>query len=143
MGNSAYIKLVAASKQQSISLAEVKELFYYYKDITSKTGDQVSWDYEKKAFPYTLTEKAESGGKWFYLKANEPRYHYIVLGIGEEQIEENGEEIARSFIQVVLPEGAQYGDKNKAVEFAKFIAKKLEGELHLFNGRVMYFYKRK
>ena len=36
-----------------------------------------------------------------------------------------------------------YGDKGKATEYAKFVAKNLQGELHLFNGRIMYFNKRK
>lgn len=144
LGNSAYIKLVEASKQQSITLDEVKNLFAYYKDITSKTGEQLGWNYDAAAFPYDLKEKADAGDKWFYLKSNEPRYHVIVVGVGEENIEtEDGEEKVQAFIQIVLPEGYEYGDKNKAVEFGKFLGTQLEGELHLFNGRIMYYYKRK
>lgn len=49
----------------------------------------------------------------------------------------------RHFIQFVLPEGATHGDKAKGNEFVKHFAKKLKAELHLFNGRVMYFNPRK
>lgn len=144
MSNSAYIKLVPESTKQSISIEEVKELFHYYKEITSKTGSQVSWSYSEAAFPYELREKEEGKDQWFYLKSDERGYNMLVLGIGSEQFEEdNGEIVNREYVQVVLPEGSTHGDKGKGNEFCKFLAKKLEGELHLFNGRVMYYYKRK
>jgi hypothetical protein len=142
LSQSAFIKLVPASKQQSISLSEVKELFHYYKEITSKTGEQVSWEYADAAFPYEVDEKEEGKDSWFLLKATSDRYKYIIVGVGTEENDENSEE-ETSYIQVVLPEGASFGDKGKANEFCKFLAKKLAGELHLFNKRVMYFYKRK
>ncbi|MBM6618618.1 DUF1885 family protein [Bacillus suaedaesalsae] len=144
MSNSAYIKLVPGSTQQSISLDEVKKLFHYYKEITSKTGAQVSWSYSTAAFPYELKEKPEGKDQWFYLKSDERGYNMIVVGVGSEQYEdENGEFVNREYIQIVLPEGATHGDKGKGNEFSKFLGQKLEGELHLFNGRVMYYYKRK
>jgi hypothetical protein len=142
LSQSAFIKLVPASKQQSISLKEVKELFHYYKEITSKTGEQVSWEYADAAFPYEIEEKDEGKDSWFFLKATSDRYKYMIVGVGKEDLEEPSEEEA-AYIQVVLPEGATYGDKGKANEFCKFLAKKLAGELHLFNKRVMYYYKRK
>ncbi|WP_456275650.1 DUF1885 family protein [Bacillus sp. AK128] len=144
MSQSAYIKLVPASSKQEITLEEVKELFTYYKEITTKTGSQVDWSYGNAAFPYELKEKPEGKGVWFYLKSEERGYHSLVVGVGSEELkDENGNESSQNYIQVVLPEGATYGDKGKGNEFCKFLAKKLEGELHLFNGRVMYYYKRK
>lgn len=144
MSNHAYIKLVKASKQQEITLEELKEFFLYYKDITGKTGEQLDWEYKESAFPYTIAEVPEGEGKWFYLKGTADRYKYIVVGIGEEEIEqEDGTFEKQAYIQIILPEGATHGDKGKANEFCKFLGKKYEGELHLFNGRVMYFYKRK
>jgi hypothetical protein len=144
MPSSAYIKLVPASNQNSITLNEVKELFYYYKEITGKTGNQLGWEYDQAAFPYELTERNDAEGKWFYLKGTETNYHFIVLGTGIESLEnDEGEMEEVSYIQVVLPEGSTHGDKGKANEFCKFLSKKLAGQLHLFNGRVMYFYKRK
>jgi hypothetical protein len=144
LSNSAYIKLVPGSTKLEITLDEVKELFHYYKEITSKTGTQVSWEYSDAAFPYDLKEKPEGKDKWFYLKSGERGYSTLVIGVGKEGFEnENGEPATREYIQLVLPEVATHGDKGKGNEFCKFLARKLEGELHLFNGRVMYYYKRK
>lgn len=144
MSLSAYIKLVPASTQQEIELDEVKELFSYYRNITSKTGTQLSWEYDSAAFPYEIKEKIEGKNTWFYLKSSERGYNMLVVGVGKEELEVvDGQLLNQTFIQVVLPEGSTYGDKGKGNEFCKFLAKKLEAELHLFNGRIMYFYKRK
>jgi hypothetical protein len=144
MATHAYIKLVSASKKKTITLSEVKELFQYYQDITKKTGEQLGWSYAEEAFPYTIVETDEGKEQWFYLKGKSDRYRTIIVGVGQEQIlnEDTGEAEEQTFIQVTLPQGATHGDKGKANEFCKFLAKKLEGELHLFNGRVMYYYKR-
>ncbi|WP_044893913.1 DUF1885 family protein [Bacillus alveayuensis] len=144
MTTHAYIKLVSASKKKTITLSEVKELFQYYQDITKKTGEQLEWGYREAAFPYTIVETEEGKEQWFYLKGKNERYRTIIVGVGQEQIhnEDTGEAKEQTFIQVTLPQGATHGDKGKANEFCKFLAKKLQGELHLFNGRVMYYYKR-
>jgi hypothetical protein len=142
-GNS-YIKLLPSSVKQTITTDELLELFHYYKSITAKTGHQLSWGYDNAAFPYEIKEKEEGKGKWFYLKSNRDGYHLILLGIDKEEIEEaDGSLREQCFIQVTIPEGSTAGDKGKANEFCKFLAKKLKGELHLFNGRIMYFYPRK
>jgi hypothetical protein len=143
MSTHAYIKLVSASKKKTITLEEVKELFHSYQEMTKKTGEQLGWGYEEAAFPYQIME-TDGKEQWFYLKGNGDRYQTIIIGVGQEQVEneETGEMSEQSFIQVTLPNGATHGDKGKANEFCKFLAKKLEGELHLFNGRVMYYYKR-
>ncbi|MEH7222401.1 DUF1885 family protein [Bacillus sp. JJ1566] len=139
----AYIKLVPASNVQNISLDDVKDLFSYYKEITGKTGRQLDWDYDNAAFPYQIKEMNQEKN-WFYLKSDHQKYNAIIVGVGHENIEEqNGENTDQCYIQVTLPESSTVGDKGKANEFCKFLAKKLEGELHLFNERVMYFYKRK
>jgi hypothetical protein len=144
MSTHAYIKLVSASKKKTITLEEVKELFHSYQEMTKKTGEQLGWKYEEAAFPYQIMEPADGKEQWFYLKGNGDRYQTIIIGVGQEQVknEETGNISEQSFIQVTLPNGATHGDKGKANEFCKFLAKKLEGELHLFNGRVMYYYKR-
>ncbi|RAK23206.1 uncharacterized protein DUF1885 [Anoxybacillus vitaminiphilus] len=144
MATHAYIKLVPASKKKTITLSEVKELFQYYQDITKKTGEQLGWSYAEAAFPYTIVETDEGKEQWFYLKGKSDRYRTIIVGVGQEQIpsEDADETEEQTFIQITLPQGATHGDKGKANEFCKFLAKKLEGELHLFNGRVMYYYKR-
>lgn len=144
MSSNAYVKLVPSSAQQTISTEELKDLFHYYKQITAKTGDQVAWDYEDSAFPYELKEKADGKGTWFYLQSSVDRYHAILFGVDKETVEqEDGADHEQTYIQITLPPTATAGDKGKANEFSKFIAKKLQGELHLFNGRVMYFYPRK
>lgn len=144
LASSAYIKLVPSSEKEHITTDEIKELFHYFKEITSKTGKQVDWQYNEAAFPYEIKEKTEGKGQWFYLYSNNDRYNMILLGIDKEIVqEEDGSEREQSFIQITLPESATFGDKGKANEFCRFLAKKLKGELHLFNGRIMYFYPRK
>ncbi|NRD78721.1 DUF1885 family protein [Bacillus sp. BRMEA1] len=144
MAVNAYIKLVPSSAKQTITTEEVKELFYYYKDITGKTGDQINWQYNDTAFPYEINETAEGKGKWFYLKSNHERYKLILIGVDTETIiDEDSTEREQAYVQVTLPEPSTFGDKGKANEFCKFLAKKLQGELHLFNDRVMYFNPRK
>lgn len=144
MTENAYIKLVPESEKQTITTDELIELFHYYKEITGKTGQQLNWEYSEAAFPYELKEKPEGKGKWFYLESKEQRYRYILLGIDQETIpNDDGTTKVQTYIQVTLPEASTHGDKGKANEFCKFIAKKLKGELHLFNGRIMYYYPRK
>jgi hypothetical protein len=140
----AYIKLVSASEKQSITIDELKDYFEYYKEITTKAGKQVDWNYSESAFPYVIKETAEGKGKWFYLSATQDGYYIILVGIDQETIQtESGETVEQTYIQITLPEKSTAGDKGKANEFLKFLAKKLKGELHLFNGRVMYYYPRK
>ncbi|MGM7701008.1 DUF1885 family protein [Pseudalkalibacillus sp. Hm43] len=137
MSSSAYVKLVEKSKQQSITLDDVENLIRYYKEITSKTGEQLSWEYGSAAFPYSIELRESKELKYYELKGTEQGYHYILVGVGSEPDSENANQV-----QIVLPDGATHGDKGKAVEFSKFLAKQLDGELHLFNGRIMYYYKR-
>ena len=144
LASNAYIKLVPSSAKENITIEEIKDLFQYFKDITAKTGDQVDWKYNESAFPYDMKEKPEGKGKWFYLHSDHDRYNIILLGVDKELIrDEEGLEREQSYIQITLPENATFGDKGKANEFCKFLGKKLQGELHLFNGRIMYFYPRK
>ncbi|MFE8695345.1 DUF1885 family protein [Cytobacillus sp. FJAT-53684] len=144
MASHAYIKLVPSLAKAIVSTEEIKELFQYYKEITAKTGNQIDWKYDEAAFPYEMKEMPEGKGKWFYLKSDKDRYNLFLLGIDKEMISnEDGSEVEQSYIQLTLPESSTYGDKGKANEFCRFLAKKLQGELHLFNGRVMYFYPRK
>lgn len=140
MSQSAYIKLVEGSAVSSMTLDELKNLLLKYKEQLALTGQQLDWEYGDKGFPYTIETKPEGEGKWFYLKANNGYYRYIVMGVGSEEITEGQ---PRHYIQVVLPEGATHGDKSKANEFCKHLARSLKAELHLFNGRTMYFNPRK
>lgn len=144
LASNAYIKLVPSSVKENITIEEIKDLFQYFKEITAKTGDQVDWKYNESAFPYEMKEKPEGKGQWFYLHSDHDRYNTILLGVDKELIRgEDGSEREQSYIQITLPETATFGDKGKANEFCKFLGKKLQGELHLFNGRIMYFYPRK
>jgi hypothetical protein len=144
MSSNAYIKLVPSAAKETISTDELKELFYYYKEITTKTGNQTDWQYSEAAFPYEVKEEPSGKGKWFYLYSTNDRYKAILLGIDEENIEnEDGSPKSQTYIQITLPEISTFGDKGKANEFCKFLAKKLQAELHLFNGRIMYYNPRK
>jgi hypothetical protein len=140
LSKNAYIKLVPASLKQNITVEEVKELFNFYMTNTAKTGEQLSWGYSEAAFPYTIEEKEENGN-WFYLKGKDPRTHkYILVGVGTEEREDHTH---TSYIQFTLTDISTHGDKGKANEYCKYLAAKLKGELHLFNGRVMYYYPKK
>lgn len=139
MSQSAYIKLAEGSAVSSITLDELEDGLLKYKEQLALTGRQLGWEYGDKGFPYVIETKPEGEGKWFYLKGTDPYYRYIVFGVGQE--EKDGKE--RYYIQAVLPDGATHGDKAKGNELCKHLAKTLKAELHLFNGRVMYFNPRK
>ncbi|WP_078409329.1 DUF1885 family protein [Priestia abyssalis] len=144
MISSAFIKLVPKSSQQEITIEEVKHLFHYYKEITAKTGHQLSWNYAHSAFPYEIHDVLDMKENMLYLKGTNEKYFAMIVKIGADTIplEETNESYNQTYIQILLPKGATNGDKGKANEFCKFLAKKLSGELHLFNSRIMYFYKR-
>lgn len=139
MSQSAYIKFAESSAVPSVTLDELKDQLLHYKEQLSLTGKQLGWDYAETAFPYTIEQKPEGEGKWFYLKGTHSLYRYIVMGIGSEKTDD-GE---KSFVQVVLPEGSTVGDKAKGNEFCKYLGKTWKAEVHLFNGRVLYFNTRK
>ncbi|TYS70759.1 DUF1885 family protein [Sutcliffiella horikoshii] len=141
MASSAYINLVPNSKEKTLTVEDVKDLLNYYREITSKTGKQLGWEYSQAAFPYELKEKPEGTGQWFYLKGTEDRYKMILIGVGT-QIATSEETAPLSYIQVTLHDQSTHGDKAKANELCKFLAKKLEAELKLFTGSIMYYYKR-
>ncbi len=147
MSLSAYIKLVEGSATDKVTIEEVKEKLQRYIEMTSKTGQQLNWNYADAAFPYEMIDQQDEGGKWFYLKGKDSDlYKYILFGVGTEKVSSedgNGQETERSYIQVVLPDGATHGDRGKANEFCKYLAKEFNAELHLFNGRVMYYNPRK
>ncbi len=144
MAENAFIKLVPSSTKQTITIEEVKELFHYYKKITAKTGEQLNWLYGDSAFPYEIKEPEKGKEKWLYLHSNHESYNAILIGVDTETARsEDGSEREQTYIQITLPEQSTYGDKGKANEFCKFLAKKLQGELHLFNERTMYYYPRK
>lgn len=123
----AFIKLI----NQPVVLDEVGQLLQYYQEIMQRAGDQLGWEYKENAFPYHI-EKFDQ--KYFVLSGKKDGYHKFYIGIGSHSNE--------SVIVIKLSNNSTHGDKGKAVELSKFIAKKLSGELHLFNGQVMYFYKR-
>jgi Domain of unknown function (DUF1885) len=146
MSQNAYIKLVPASEKQAVSIEDIKDMFNYYKSITSKTGEQLNWGYSEAAFPYTIEESGEAQNDWFYLKGIDSRKNrYILIGVGFEEHSNGSDsnENEQCYIQVSLTDISTHGDKGKANEFCKFLASKLKGELHLFNGRIMYYYPKK
>lgn len=136
MASHAYVKLVPASEQQTVTLDDVKDLLQYYREITTKTGEQLSWHYGRAAFPYEFAETRDGKGKWFYLRSTDPEnFRYIVFAVDTDE--------AGHYVQITLPDDATHGDKGKANEYGKFIAKKLKGELHLFNDRIMFYHDQK
>jgi hypothetical protein len=139
MGQSAYIKLVTGSAVPALTLDELKDKLLHYREQLSQTAKQLGWEYDNAGFPYTIETKPEGKDQWFYLKGTNPLYKYIVFGVGSNQ--ENVEQ--QHFIQVVLPDDATHGDKSKGNELCKHLGRQLKAELHLFNGRIMYYNPRK
>ncbi|PTM59303.1 DUF1885 family protein [Desmospora activa] len=140
MGKSAWIYLVEGSTQQKVSLDDIEAAFNRYMEMTSHTGEQLGWKYADAAFPYTVAQKDENGTSFLLLTGRDtPLYKHLLVGVGQTQA--NGKD--RHHIQLVLPTGSTHGDMAKANEFCRYLAKTFQGELHLFNGRVMYFYPRK
>ncbi|MGI6126694.1 MAG: DUF1885 family protein [Planifilum sp.] len=140
MGNRAWIRLVENSTQTEISLQDVKDQLERYIDMASRTGNQLDWTYAEAAFPYTMEEQSKNEKSWLVLKGKEPKmYRGLIIGVEQEPADKGG----RYTIQILIPPGATHGDKAKANEFCRYLAKQFQGELHLFNGRVMYFYPRK
>lgn len=139
MGQSAYIKLVTGSTVPSLTLDELKEKLLHYRDQLSNTAKQLGWEYDEASFPYTIETKPEGADRWFYLKGANPLYKYIVFGVDSKQ--EN--DVEQHFVQIVLPDDATHGDKSKGNELCKYLGRQLKAELHLFNGRIMYFNPRK
>lgn len=140
MAQSAYIKFVEGSAVPSVSLEQLKEQLLHYKQQLSLTGRQLGWEYDDAGFPYTIETKPEGKDTWFFLKGINPKYRHIVLGVNPEP----GEGAASPpYVQIVLPDDCTHGDKGKGNEFCKYLARLWKAELHLFNGRTMYFNPRK
>ncbi|SEF53256.1 DUF1885 family protein [Paenibacillus sp. UNC499MF] len=139
MSQSAFIRFVTGSTMTSPTLDELKGQLEHYREQLSRTGAQLSWEYDSAGFPYTMETKPEGEGKWFYLKGTTPRYRSIVLGVGSE----TREDTLQHYVQIVLPDTATHGDKSKANELGKYLARQWKAQLDLFNGRTMYFNPRK
>lgn len=138
MSQSAYIKLVQGSLDQDITLQDIQDRLLHYKEQTALTGTQLGWDYAGVAFPYTIESKGDD--RWFYLKGVNAHYKHIIIGPGETT-SVSGQSV--KCIQIVLPEEATHGDKAKANELCRYLAKGLQAELTMFNGRTIYYNARK
>lgn len=138
MSQSAYIKLVKGSKDLELTLQDVQDALHRYRDIQTLTGTQLGWNYENAAFPYTIESKGDE--RWFYLKGVNSHYKHIIMGTGETS--SVGGDPARC-VQVVLPDESTHGDKAKANELCKYMAKSWLAELTMFNGRTVYYNPRK
>ncbi|MFD0587973.1 DUF1885 family protein [Paenibacillus sp. GCM10027627] len=138
MSQSAFIKLVQGSTDQDITLQDIQNRLHRYRDQTALTGTQLGWDYAGAAFPYTIETKGDD--RWFYLKGVSSHYKHIIIG-PSETASASGQQV--KCIQVVLPDEATHGDKAKANELCKYMAKGLQAELTMFNGRTVYYNPRK
>ena len=124
MDNRAWIRLVENSTQTEVSLEDVKERLERYVDMASRTGRQLGWSYEEAAFPYTMEERTENGNSWLILKGKDPKmYRGLVIGVKQEPAEKGGHHT----IQILIPPGATHGDKSKANEFCRYLAKAFQG----------------
>ncbi|REK76334.1 DUF1885 family protein [Paenibacillus paeoniae] len=138
MSQSAYIKLVKGSQDQELTLPYIQSTLLRYREQTAKTGEQLGWDYAEAAFPYTIESSGDE--RWFYLKGINGHYKHMIMGPGKTT-SISGEEVP--CIQVVLTDDATHGDKAKANELCRYMAKTLQAELTMFNGRTIYYNPRK
>ncbi|UFJ41858.1 DUF1885 family protein [Brevibacillus humidisoli] len=137
---SAYIYFAEGSTIPKATVDDVKAKLQRYIEMTKKTGEQLGWDYGDAAFPYNIEEPADGKDSWFLLRGKDPKsYKYIIMGVGSETAADS----EKNYIQISLPETATHGDKSKANEFCRYLAKEFKAELHLFNGRIQYFQPRK
>ena len=143
VNESAFIKLVPQSARQSITVDDLKGLLLQYKDAGTKTGQQISWDYDHHSFPYEIKQKDDGNQRWFYLASDDERYNLIAFAIDQETVKGKETEQIQTYIQVTLGDHSTSGDKAKANELCRYLGRTLQAELHLFNKRIMYFYKRK
>ena len=135
---STFIKM-KGSINDDITIEDIKQLINQYRQSISHTSEQLAWDYSKTAFPYFLKVTDEGKHNWFYLYSEEKDYHMIAIGVDYEYTQTPDENKQRvPYIQISLSQHSTIGDKSKANEFAKFLSKKLKGELHLFNGRIIH-----
>lgn len=139
MSQSSTITLVTKSTQATILLSDILHLLNYYQEITKKAGEQLEWNYEERAFPYVIKQINQQPVPILHLTSSTDRYKEIYIGVKNAR---TNSEVDADQIFIALTNHSTYGDKNKATEFAKFFAKKYEGELCLFNGRIMYYNKR-
>ena len=140
MSSSTFIKLKDGSVKNDITIEDVKELINLYRQSITHTAKQLAWDYQNSAFPYVVKETNEGKEEWFYLYSEKKGYHLLALGVDYEYIKANGDcDQKIPYIQISLSKHSTNGDKSKANEFAKYLSKKLKGELHLFNGRVIHY----
>nr|WP_220186277.1 DUF1885 family protein [Brevibacillus halotolerans] len=137
---SAYVYLVDGSIASTVTLEDVKTFLQKYRKKTSKTGQQLDWNYTDASFPYHIEEPAEGKDTFFILKGKDQNlYKYVIIGVGT-RLKDNQE---RAFIQVSIPDTATQNDKSKGNEYCRYLAHEVKGELHLFNGRIQYFQPRK
>jgi hypothetical protein len=135
MSNHSCIKLVSSSTKQDIDMNEIKAMFHSYVKQNKKTAQQLNWNYEYFSFPYEI-EDASINKEKIKLISNHDRYHSLSIHIERDKDKQ-------TVIIVSLLNQSTYADKGKANDLCKFLAKNLEAELHLFNGRVMYYNRRK
>ncbi|SDW07624.1 protein of unknown function [Marininema mesophilum] len=141
MGKNAYIKMVNGSTQQELTLDDVKQALDHFIHMTQLTGEQLDWGYAENAFPYTVEEQVQEGTPYLLLKGNDPRlYKYLIIGVRSDP---SSSSAVSNCIQLVVPQGATHGDTSKANEFSRYLARRFQAELHLLNGRIMYFNPRK
>ncbi|WP_455662645.1 DUF1885 family protein [Pradoshia sp.] len=124
----------------SVTINEARKLIDNYQQSVRKTGEQLNYPYNERAFPYTIHQPDNQGnGDLLYLSSEDPDYHLIKIGIGEEPMKGMNGSLS-SYIEISLERHSTFADKGKANELAKYMAKKLQGELQLFNGRKMHFH---
>ncbi|MFC0523976.1 DUF1885 family protein [Pontibacillus salicampi] len=136
MTESAYIHLVHEGTVTDTDIDHIAQLLIDYQTSSQKTGEQLKWDYVNASFPYEVEHRILQDTPYLLLRGTNEKYGYILIAVISK---DNN----LPFIQIALPLGSTHGDKGKAVEFSKYINKRVGGKLILFNNRIMYAYKRK
>ncbi|WP_181348969.1 DUF1885 family protein [Thalassobacillus sp. CUG 92003] len=123
---------VNKSKIEDSLEVTLQRLLQDYESVKKKTGDQLGWAFEHRAFPYTIERISHDDHEGLLLQGKNKDYHQIELVTSTPSTQQ-------PLVYINLHEKATHGDLSKAIELAKFIAERICSKLQLFNGRVMTY----
>ncbi|WLR43296.1 DUF1885 family protein [Bacillus carboniphilus] len=123
--------IMLCDHNETVTINKITELLHHYKEITNKLSKQLNWEYEPRAFPYTIKI---SHTDQIILEATSLPYKKIFIELSPKRNQTG------HMIQFTLTEESTFADKGKANELIKIIGKKLKGKIVLFNGRTIRDY---
>lgn len=109
--------------KEPITSDSLVTFFKAYFESMKKSGELAGWENEAFAFPYNLEVAKDK----ILLKGNVERYEQLLILINDTDI------------LIKLTPLSTNGDKNKAIQYSKVLAKHFKTELVLPNNRTMNY----